>query len=1118
MKHTPPPSQRLLFFLAVCAASVFVGRAYEYWFFGAPLGGLLWDQGLMAAPVEMFLGMSWTEYAADLRVPAFADAAGRGLALVFVACAIGSVTLAFRYRRVPATVLGLGSAILLLHAALETRTHFYHVAQFFEYAIQIAVPLLLVAVSRRPDRAGHYRRFGLAAVAVTFVAHGLYALGVYPVPGHFVDMTIALLGVSESGARTFLAVVGTLDLLLLPLLCFRSTQRYALYYAVAWGLATSVARVASGSYGGLGLAALHGTAYQTVYRLAHGLLPLTLLLWPRREAFSASAKQYLDAGLRAGGSVVQARRVTLGVLAALLLALGSVTVAQAAQARFRLVVTADPATQATVAWDQISGTDPVLRYDVTDHGTDERAYLQTAYVNHVRVSRGMNNHFVRLSGLKPDTEYYFLVADSEGANKRFWFRTAPNVKERLSFIAGGDSRNNRDVRRKANMMVSKLKPHAVLFGGDMTNLDSDQEWIEWMDDWQLTNGPDGRMTPIVPTRGNHEGTTAIFNLFDVPNQDVYYAINWAGGLARVYTLNTEVSVRGDQYNWLEQDLAGHRYATWRIVQYHRAMRPHNNFKADGASMYDAWAPLFHREKIRLVVECDVHLTKTTFPIVPSTGPGSDEGFIRNDTTGTIYTGEGSWGAPLRPADDPKSWTRSSGSINQFKLLFIDEERIEQRIIRVDNADQVGEVSNDDPFTLPDGIDVWQATGGDVVEILPVGQVAEFCAPLGTPCDDGDPLTVRDAADGSCACVGIPPAATLSVRVKAPEDDVEQRASTGGMQLTSSDLELIRESTTSATDQVIGLRFTDINLPPDAVIEAAYLQFTVDEPSSEPTSLTIAGMDPGAATPKFDFSTYGVSKRPTVGGAVEWPDVPAWIMVGDATAAQRSPDLSGLVTVMLNASTWRAPGTLGFRITGTGRRTADAFDDDPDAAPMLVIRYSLPEDNPLPVAFVDVAAEQVGERVRVSWTTAAEQDNASFCVERSVDGESWGSVAEATGAGTTDQLTDYRAYDATPMPGWCYYRVRQVDLDGTSTVSSQTAVYVESGSAAVRVYPTLAVDYVQVAAPTDVASAWIADASGRVLRRISGGEPLPVGDLPAGPYVVYVEERNGRMSAHQIVKQ
>jgi hypothetical protein len=103
--------------------------------------------------------------------------------------------------------------------------------------------------------------------------------------------------------------------------------------------------------------------------------------------------------------------------------------------------------------------------------------------------------------------------------------------------------------------------------------------------------------------------------------------------------------------------------------------------------------------------------------MPSSDSGNEEGFVIEPLSGTVYTGEGCWGAPLRPNDDDKSWTRKSGSFNQFKLIFVDSEKIELRTIKVDNADSVGEVSNTNPFTLPANLDVFTpAPGEDVVTI------------------------------------------------------------------------------------------------------------------------------------------------------------------------------------------------------------------------------------------------------------------------------------------------------------------------------------------------------------------------------------------------------------------
>ncbi len=387
--------------------------------------------------------------------------------------------------------------------------------------------------------------------------------------------------------------------------------------------------------------------------------------------------------------------------------------------KYRIIITDDPSTKITIAWNQgVLGSNPIVYYDTVDHGTNHNLYGFSKTDDRVISYKGMDNRFVRLTGLTPNTNYYFIIKDSQSTSQRFWFRTAPSDSSRLSIIAGGDSRNNRVPRQNANLLVSKLKPHAVLFGGDMTDADTDIEWQEWFDDWQLTTAIDGRMFPIVPTRGNHEfDPNVVYNLFDTPDVNVYYAVTFGDDLLRTYTLNTEISMIGNQKTWLEADLAASTNLTWKIAQYHRPMRSHTASKPEGSTQYGAWAQLFYDEKVRLVIESDSHMSKTTFPIMPSSENGNDEGFEIESISGTVYTGEGCWGAPLRPNDDDKSWTRKSGSFNQFKLIFVDTEKIELRTIKVDNANSVGEVSNTNPFSLPVNLDVFTpAPGEDVVNI------------------------------------------------------------------------------------------------------------------------------------------------------------------------------------------------------------------------------------------------------------------------------------------------------------------------------------------------------------------------------------------------------------------
>jgi len=402
-----------------------------------------------------------------------------------------------------------------------------------------------------------------------------------------------------------------------------------------------------------------------------------------------------------------------------------------------------------IGWDQVSGGKPAIFYDLVDHGDNRAAYAYRQPPSWANRSHGMNNVFVRLEGLRPNTVYYFLITDTEGSSRRYSFKTAPdNPRERLSIIAGSDSRNNRAARRDANRLVSKLRPHFVMFGGDMTDTGSDQEWREWFDDWQLTIGSDGRVFPIVVARGNHEADNEVLvNLFDVPSKEGYYALSFGGNLLRVYTLNTQYPGGGDQRDWLGRDLQAHQHMTWRIAQYHQAIEPHTARKPSRKELIQQWAVLFHRFKVQLVIESDAHVVKTTWPIRPDTGPESAAGFVRDDSDGTVYMGEGGWGAPLRKADDPKPWTRSYASFNQFRWLFVDPYRIEARTVKTQGAEQVAEVNPNNPFTPPRGLTIWQPPEGAVVTIHNPQAVAPPPVAVDDPIVPTAPVPIRPDRNG-----------------------------------------------------------------------------------------------------------------------------------------------------------------------------------------------------------------------------------------------------------------------------------------------------------------------------------------------------------------------------------
>jgi len=175
--------------------------------------------------------------------------------------------------------------------------------------------------------------------------------------------------------------------------------------------------------------------------------------------------------------------------------------------------------------------------------------------------------------------------------------------------------------------------------------------------------------------------------------------------------------------------------------------------------------------------------------------------------------------------------------------------------------------------------------------------------------------------------------TISVRVAAGSDDAEERSG-GRVNLTSSDLELVYDK----SDQTVGMRFNGIDIPNEATISAASIQFQVDETTSpDGTSLIIQG-EAADDPPTFSNSTGNISSRARTTAAVPWSPPPPWTTKGVAGPDQRTPDLASIIQEIVNRGGWTSGNSLVIIITGTGERVAESYNGDQNGAPLLHVEY------------------------------------------------------------------------------------------------------------------------------------------------------------------------------------
>lgn len=682
----------------------------------------------------------------------------------------------------------------------------------------------------------------------------------------------------------------------------------------------------------------------------------------------------------------------------LLLVISNLTEVFASTRRYRLSLRDDPATSVVIGWEQDGGSSAAVYYGTTDNGSNWSSYTNFQVPSRTVSAKGMDNSFVRLTGLSPNTKYYFVVKDSDGVSDRFWFKTvAMGNTQPLSIISGGDSRAYLDSspRENANKLVAKIRPDFVMFGGDYTWLGTSLEWSGWMDDWQLTTSSDGRMYPVIWERGNHELSSGdVYDLFDVPSADEYFNIPVGGTFMNVYTLNTEISVAGNQRNWLETQLQNTAANfDWNIAQYHRSIRPHTTTKSNEDGQYNAWAQLFHDYQVRLIIESDAHDIKSTWPIKPSTGPNSDDGYELDSIYGSVYIGEGCWGAPLRTNDNNRTWTRDSDSFNSFKWIKVTRDTIEIRTIGTDNESSVGTVSDNDRFTIPANANVWSPSNGSVIYITnnkylgrPLvavtypfqqqyfssaqnvnitanasdfgGNVQEvkfyindvyvgndLTAPYDfnwtMPSDDDYVITAWAIDDDGWHNISedvVIHVGSIEIEgiILTDNDDAEEHIDDGAVDLTSSDLELGIEEWVwplSDEDQWVGLRFDNLSIPQGATITNAYVQFTADsdESSSASFSIYLEDVDHSLA---FQGNDYNISSRVKTSNFVSWL-ASSWT----SDNAEQSPSIINLVQHIIDKATWQSGNAITVLIEGSGTRSAYSRDTEANKAPKLILEFT-----------------------------------------------------------------------------------------------------------------------------------------------------------------------------------
>ena len=161
---------------------------------------------------------------------------------------------------------------------------------------------------------------------------------------------------------------------------------------------------------------------------------------------------------------------------------------------------------------------------------------------------------------------------------------------------------------------------------------------------------------------------------------------------------------------------------------------------------------------------------------------------------------------------------------------------------------------------------------------------------------------------------------------------------------------------------------------------------------------------------------------------------------------------------------------------------------------------------LALTWVSFDGNANGSNVVLNWKTADEKNTAGFMIERSADGKNFEQIGNLKAAGSGNNSYDYT--DAAAASGNNYYRLKQIDNDGTFQYSKVIAVSVRKETAQVTLFPNPAKDVLNVKSNTPVAIA-IYNMSGALVaaQDATTDASVNISALPEGFYVYRLTNGN-----------
>ena len=193
----------------------------------------------------------------------------------------------------------------------------------------------------------------------------------------------------------------------------------------------------------------------------------------------------------------------------------------------------------------------------------------------------------------------------------------------------------------------------------------------------------------------------------------------------------------------------------------------------------------------------------------------------------------------------------------------------------------------------------------------------------------------------------------------------------------------------------------------------------------------------------------------------------------------------------------APVTITITISGYNNSQTLTFDD-------LIVEGSV-IGAVLPIELSKFNVKKGEQSVMLSWATASEKNNNHFEIQKSNNGTQFQTIGQVKGSGTNLSGAVYNFEDKTPSVGVSYYRLKQVDTDGTYAYTTVRSILF--GKSKIAVFSTIAKERISLTVSDDqIVPFDIINLNGQTVLagKAIGQHTIDISGLNSGMYFIRTE--------------